>query len=114
MSTEEFWKEMWKRKSDFREMFAHGTLLVDRPASRWNGNHPVEKNSTEYVIPAGTKVLITVISRFGHVGIRDYNIDQEEHGYVACALPEELTDLRFLSDGGEGFKERHRRENPIK
>ena len=104
MSTEEFWKEMWKRKGDGREMFAHGTLLVDRPASRWNGNHPVEENSTKYVISAGTKVLITMISRFGHVGIRDYNIDEEAHGYVASAQPEMLKDLSFLSDGGSGWR----------
>jgi len=96
MSTEEFWKEMWDRKNSGREMFAHGTLLVACHASRWNGNHPVDENSRKYIIPAGTKVLITVISRFGHVGIRDYSIDREEHGYVACVFPEALKDLRFL------------------
>lgn len=104
MSVEAFWKEMWERKGSFREMFSNGVLLVDCQASRWNGNHPVEENSTKYIIPAGTKVLITVISRFGHVGIRDYDIDKEEHGYVACVQPEQLKDLVFLSDGGTGWK----------
>ncbi len=99
MSTGDFWKEMWRRKGAGQEMFAHGVLKVDRPASRWNGNHPVEKNSIEYIIPAGTKVLITMISRFGHVGIRDYDIDKQEHGYVASAQPDDLHELRFLSAG---------------
>jgi len=96
MSTENFWKEMWRRKGSGEEMFAHAILQVDRPASWWNGNHPVEKNSVEYIIPAGTKVLITACSRFGRVCFRDYDIDRRRHGYVSSAEPKDLSDLRFL------------------
>lgn len=96
---QQFWDEMWDRKCKGREMFSHGILLVDIPAFQWNGNHPVESNTTSYIIPAGSKVLITMISRFGHVGIRNHDIGQESHGYDAAAQPEELRDLSFLSAG---------------
>ncbi len=43
-------------------------------------------------ITAGTRVLVTMVSRFGHVGIRDTNLVPASNGYCAAVGPEDLTD----------------------
>ena len=98
------WKEMVERKLDGRDMFATAELLVNVQMSKWNGIHPVETNSTDYTVKAGTKVLITVYSRLGHAGIRDDNLDKPVHGYYGCAYPEQLKNIKFLNDGGRAWR----------
>lgn len=101
---EAVWKAMWIRKDEGREMFAQAELLVDVEGSEWNGTHPVEKNERKYTMKAGSTVLITMASRFGDVGIRGTDIDEESHGYHARVLPEMLRNPRFLSDGGTPWR----------
>lgn len=101
---EKVWKEMWIRKDEGREMFAHAELLEDVEGRQWNGNHPVERNERKYTMKAGSTVLITVASRFGDVGIRGTSINEEVHGYHARVLPEQLRNPRFLSDGGTPWR----------
>lgn len=48
----------------------------------------------ERTIPVGTTVLVTMLSRFGDVGIRDDRLVPPSHGYHARVNPEELSDWR--------------------
>lgn len=63
-------------------------LVTDVQFSKWNGRHPVDENSQKGVWPAGTKVRVVMVSRFGDCGITD-NL-QAERGYHARVLPEQL------------------------
>lgn len=98
-------KELWVRKDEGREMFAQADLLVDVEMDEWDGeNRPVEQHSDRRTAKAGSRVLVTMISRFGHVGIRDNRLDEETHGYYGTVDPEKLTNFKFLSDGGVGWR----------
>lgn len=97
------WVEMWLRKDEGRGMFANAELVEDTEFRRWNG-HGAKPEYTAYSHKAGTTVLITMVSRFGGVGIRVTNIDKEEHGYDARVDPEKLKSLKFLSDGGRPWR----------
>jgi hypothetical protein len=44
------------------------------------------------VIKKGTRVLVTMVSRFGHVGIRDDRLTPASNGYCTSVKPEDLTD----------------------
>lgn len=93
---------MVSREEALNDMWEASHLKVDRPAFyraeltepvtmyEWNGEHPVEKNQKVYEVPAGTKVMVTVFSRFGDVGIRARDIKTPRHGYDARVDPETL------------------------
>ncbi len=98
------WVEMWDRKNSGQEMFCQAELLEDKELQIWNG-HGKDPEFTPYMMKAGQIVLITVASRFGHVGIRGKDIDKETHGYHGCVMPEKLKNLKFLSDGGVGWRQ---------
>ncbi len=70
----------------------YATTRVAVRMTEWNGKHPVEKNETRRDAPAGTRVLVTVVSRFGYVGIRDKRLTPPSHGCYARVLPDLLTD----------------------
>lgn len=57
--------------------------------SVWQGHNKPEINYTK---PAGTRVLVTMISRFGDVGVRARDLEPASHGYDARVMPEELVD----------------------
>jgi len=52
-------------------------------------------------VEAGTRVLVTVYSRFGDVGIRARNLDKVGHGYDARVDPETLINWE-RADESEG------------
>jgi hypothetical protein len=70
--------------------FVYASLAEAVEFHRWDGIHPVEKHMTIYTRPAGTRVLVTMISRFGDVGIRDYDITPPSNGYACRVMPEAL------------------------
>ena len=45
------------------------TLTCDAEMHTWNGNHPVNENTTKSVCTKGTQVRVWMVSRFGDVGI---------------------------------------------
>lgn len=101
-TTEPAWlTEAYQRKEDGRECFAHAVTTREVEATQWNGHFAPEES---YVIPAGTRVLITMASRFGDVGIRGRNIDRIEHGYHARVEPESLRNVVFVDDGGRPWR----------
>lgn len=73
-------------------VFVYATLIDEVEFHLWNGTHPPEKNTKIYKRPAGTRVLVTMVSRFGDVGIRDYMLDPPSNGYASRVMPERLTD----------------------
>jgi len=95
MTTEEFWEEMRKRKAEDRPVFAHATLKQSQTFKQWNG-YGTEPEYTEYSLPMGACVIITMLSRFGDVGIRGTKIDILIHGYDARVLPNTLSPMYFL------------------
>lgn len=46
------------------------------------------------VVPEGTAVLVTMVSRFGDVGIRADRLMPPSHGYDARVIPQWLTNWR--------------------
>jgi hypothetical protein len=70
--------------------FLYATTKKSVKFRTWNGTHPVEKNEAVEEKPAGTRVLVTMMSRFGHVGIRARDLVPASNGYDACVQPEEL------------------------
>jgi len=74
----------------FKEAFYRAELTESVTMHEWNGTHPVKENTTEYEVPAGTRVMVTVYSRFGDVGIRARDIETPCHGYDARVNPEVL------------------------
>lgn len=90
-------EEMWDRKEHHKEVFATGVLnrdarAVEHTITRYNG----KVTSKERTIKTGTQVIITMISRFGDVGIRDYDINTAAHGYISRVDPDAIDDVRFL------------------
>lgn len=74
------------------DTFFYAELVEPVEFKEWNGQHPVEENySRVWIAPPGTKVMVTVLSRFGDVGIRARNLDELKHGYDARVDPETLT-----------------------
>lgn len=84
MTFEEAWQ--FKNRIPFEELY--GVLKKDAEMRVWNQKHPVEENTTKHVAPAGTKVRIWMVSRFGDVGVTD-NL-KNPHGYDARIDPEEV------------------------
>lgn len=83
----------WRDGKD--KLFCYATTTKPLKMSRWNGEHPVEENSTEHEAPAGTTVLVTMASRFGDVGIRDHDLVPASEGYCCrCDPATDLTDWR--------------------
>lgn len=72
------------------DVFMWAELTEPVEVHEWNGNHPVEENTTKRTVEAGTRVLVTVYSRFGDVGIRARNLEKVCHGYDARVDPEIL------------------------
>jgi len=68
--------------------FVYGTL--QRDVDVWRGDQNEKKPVR--VIPKDTRVLVTMVSRFGHVGIRDNHLVPASNGYCATCQPEDLTD----------------------
>lgn len=86
----EYWtdpvlRKMWERKGQWREpeVFAHAELIVAVAIREHQSNDSYRTRT----YPAGTRVLCTMVSRFGDVGIRARNIDEIRHGYDARVEP---------------------------
>ena len=78
---------MWDAKTHYEDCFMWATLTKDVSATDISS---VGKE-TNRIIPKGTRVIATVYSRFGDMGIRNDNIKDLRHGYVARVSPEDLT-----------------------
>lgn len=75
------------------DVFAHATLVDAQPFHEWNGEHPVDANTTVRTYPAGTRVLVMMASRLGDFGIRARSIDTLSMGYDCRLDPEQLCDF---------------------
>ena len=64
----------------------------------WNGKHCEDKDFARHICPAGTKVRIWMVSRFGDIGITDNLIDPV--GYDARVEPYVLNNvtIKFKHD----------------
>ncbi len=109
MSKETTWlSEAYERKEDGREMFAHAVTTEDVEAVSYGDVRQSHAQADHHTIPAGTRVLVTMVSRFGDVGIRGRDVDRIEHGYHARVMPETLRDVVFVDDGGRPWKKEMR------
>lgn len=71
--------------------FRYMTTKVPVTLHKWNGQHPVDKNTTDTVLPVGTRVKIVMVSRMGDVGITDDL--RAEHGYHLRVNIDKLEEL---------------------
>jgi hypothetical protein len=98
VSREEALQDMWeahnpffdsetgeeRKKPIFKEAFYRAELTEALTMREWNGHG---KEDTVYEVPAGTKVMVTVYSRLGDVGIRARDIETPRYGYDARVDP---------------------------
>jgi hypothetical protein len=89
-------REMWRRKAAREDHFAHARLTRDVAVLL---NHSVAGDMRTRTIPAGTRVLCTIVSRFGDIGIRDTQIDRIAHGYDARVFPAALSEVVLVTGG---------------
>lgn len=103
---------LWELKCSFPKRFESGATAKkdwysyeiyaktkkDVEMSVWNGNHPVEENSTTHICKAGTKVRIWMVSRFGDVGITDNITNPTGYGARNIDPDTELTDFEFIEN----------------
>ena len=82
-------------KRQYKDCFMQATLTVDCDMRQWNGH---TEKVTEYTVPAGSRVIVTMLSRFGDVGIRGKNINKAQHGYDARIDPEKLENWEVLNN----------------
>lgn len=80
------------RQLDTHKVYA--TLKVPVEMRVWNGKHPAEDNMPTHMAPAGTKVRIWTVSRFGDVGITDNIVDP--NGYDARVSFDILKDFEVV------------------
>ncbi|MFA5366689.1 MAG: hypothetical protein WC333_02295 [Dehalococcoidia bacterium] len=82
----------------------HARTKKDFEMHVWNGTHPVEKNTTEHICKAGTKVRVWMVSRMGDLGITD-NL-KDPHGYDCRGVEaEDLYDWEFVrTSNGQSLK----------
>lgn len=83
--------ELWRRKlleTDFEAIsrgdkiepaIAYCTTTAEVQMSKWNGQHPPEKNTRIVTIPAGKTLKIVMVSRFEEFGLT--NDLTSTHGY---------------------------------
>lgn len=95
---------LWTAKVAHKECFLYATLAQNVTMSVWSGKHPVDENSEEYEAYKGDRVLVTMISRFGDVGIRGRDLEPATNGYHARVEPEHLTDWSRTLDPSDDDK----------
>lgn len=86
---------LYSKKAQHVDQFAYAELVEPVEMRVWNNNHPVDANTKIHVAPAGTTVLITMVSRLGDLGIRDRNLTPASNGYYARVPFESLKNLRW-------------------
>jgi hypothetical protein len=83
-------KKLIVNENWLKGIFLYATLTeeatMSAPASRY-GDPPVR-----WTAPKGTRVLVTMVSRFGDVGIRDRHLVPASDGYTGRVKPEKLCD----------------------
>lgn len=79
--------ELWRRKDMGASVLARAVMTES-----------VELGfETKYRVNAGDQVLVTMFSRFGHIGIRGQNMtDLNNVNYDGCAAPTQVKDLTFI------------------
>jgi hypothetical protein len=100
MTQEEALAILWKNKDwkshqeGWVEKFIYATLLVDATMHFSDEITVPRGREIERVAPKGSTVLVTMVSRFGDVGIRDDRLVPPSNGYYCRVMPEQLTDWR--------------------
>lgn len=69
------------------DVFVYASLVAETTFSK-----DVNGKDVHYTKPAGTRVLVTMVSRFGDVGIRDHHLVPPSNGYNSRVQPAQLTD----------------------
>ena len=83
-------KGAFKANPNFGKVWVYADLLVDIEIETWERLRRIER----HIAKAGTTVLITMISRFGDIGIRDKNITPPSDGYSCRIAIDQLTNFR--------------------
>lgn len=92
------WSDDQKHLKNWYDFKIYAKTTKDLEMSVWNGIHPVDDNTTNYICKAGTKVQIWMVSKFGDVGVTD-NL-QNPIGYNIRGLnaDSDLIDYEFISN----------------
>jgi hypothetical protein len=69
------WKPEQRHLQGWYDYEIYATTLRDFQMQVWNGTHPVEENTVTHTCPAGSRVRVWMVSRFGDVGVTDNLVD---------------------------------------
>lgn len=88
-------RDLYEAKAGHGHKTAYCTVAKPITLSKWNGVHPVDKNTTDVVVQPGTTLKIVMVSRFGDCGLTD-DLDAD-HGYHVRVNPDdkEICDVRW-------------------
>lgn len=86
---------LWRIKGlgKWNDCIIYAVTTEDVEMQVWNGKHSADKDFSRHICPAGTKVRVWMISRFGDIGITDNLVDPR--GYDARVEPHVLTNVNI-------------------
>lgn len=89
--------KMWEMKANHTwfnyEVYATTTKELEMCV--WNGTHPVEKNTTRHLCPAGSRVRVWMVSRFGDAGVTDNLTNPKGYDIRGLDADKDLKDYEF-------------------
>ena len=74
------------------DAFVYATLLKDVTMHVSTTEETHRNIDKTRIAKADTRVLVTMVSRLGHVGVRDDHLVPASNGYYAGVMPEDLKD----------------------
>ena len=97
LTREEALEILWVSKTPpwTEPVFLWADLVEDTEMRIWFDHGVPEEHR---MAKAGQTILVTVVSRFGDVGIRDDRLNPPSHGYHARVTPDKLTNWRHIPD----------------
>lgn len=88
------WERLFQSKGRGEWLMAHATLTRPVVFSEFKGHN---EPTVDYEKPEGTRVLVTMVSRFGDAGIRFRDQDRGNGGYDARVQLTSLKDLETVT-----------------
>lgn len=90
------WNDEQKHLKHWYSYDIYAKTIKDIEMRVWNGQHPVEQNTTNHICKAGTKVMVWMVSRFGDVGITDNLENPTGYNVRGLDADTDLIDYEFI------------------
>ncbi len=92
--------KLWdlKNSPDWWKHNIYAITTKDLTMTVWNGSHypSIEANEKTHICPAGTKVQVWMVSRFGDAGVTDNLVDPVGYNVRGLDADIDLKDYEFI------------------